>query len=217
MTDLQLGLKVVSTLAILVPITSNLIKMKTAGLLGRLFFVFLVIGFTTDLSHWYLYYNSTEGISTHAFNIYSLCEALWFFWLIQYLTQSSILKTVSKNIFYYTFPFWLAGYFIYPFFIEEPTERSIPFITSYEVIASFLSGFALLYLAEDEDNLFKNASFWFFLGIFFYCFCTFFIMSLLGSYLSLNLWPLNNIINIITYILYSVGLWKYRKLGGFKP
>ncbi len=185
--------------------------MKTAGLVGRLFLAFLTIGFLTDISLWYLYGHNSSSLSIYIFNFYSLCEAAFFFWLIQYLTQSFILKSISKRLLQATIPIWLAGFIVFPYFIEQETARSIPFATLYEVIVSFLSGFALLHLTEHQPDIYETPSFWFNLAIFLYCFCTFFIMTLLGSYLSLNLWALNNIINIITYVLYSIGLWKYRK------
>jgi hypothetical protein len=168
------------------------------------------MGLLTDLSLWYLYFHPAKGISRYIFNFYSLCEALFFFWLIQHLTQSPSLKYLTKKILIMTLPVWLVGFLVYPFFIKGETARSIPFDTSYEVIAAFLSGFALLYLVEREGSILKSPIFWLYSAVFFYCFCTFFIMSLLGSYMSLNLWPLNNIINIITYIFYSIGLWLYQ-------
>jgi len=211
MTDQQFVLKIISTLAILLPLFINLLRIKKAGLVGWLFLCFLFMGFFSDVLMWYLYIKSVKGISGPVFTLYSLFEALFFFWVIQYLTESSVLKSIARIFLFAAFPLWIGGFFIYPLFIEGQTAQYIPFSTAYEVITSFLSGFALLYLAEHEKMILRMGSFWFFLALFFYCFCTFFIMSMLGSFLSLSLWPLNNIINIITYIFYSVGLWCYTK------
>lgn len=155
----------------------------------------------------YLHLNEIEGISLHIFSVYSLGEALFFFWLIRYVGPTVTLKKVA-NYFLLAIPFfWLICQI--PIFESGKTAHSIPFLTTYEVVVSFMAGFSLLSLAERNDKLLPLPEFWFVLGTFFYCFCTFFIMTLIGSDLSLNLWPLNNIVNILTSLLYSIGWWMF--------
>jgi hypothetical protein len=209
-SDQQLLLKIISTLAILLPLSCSLIGLRTSGILGRMFLLFLLAGLFTDVALWYLYYHPVKGLVLKIFNFYSLMEALFFFWLIRRLAISQILRSVTSKFLYATGPVWIAGFYIYPLFIQGQAARSVPFDTGYEVIVSFLAGFALLHLAEREDELLKTPDFWLLLAIFFYCFCTFFIMSMLGTHLSQSLWPLNNLINITTYILYSIGLLRLR-------
>ncbi len=172
------------------------------------FFFFLLAGLFTDLALWYAQAEGVKGVSLHLFNTYSVCEALFFFWLIRYVAPEGHLKKVA-GLFLFATP--LAGILLLlmPVYESGKTAQSIPFSTSYEVVAAFLAGFALLSLAERDNRLMTLWEFWFMLGVFFYCFTTFFVMTLLGSKLSLNLWPLNNVINILTYLCYSIGWWRY--------
>lgn len=202
-------LQIISTLFILIPIFLNGLRLRKSGTLGRIFFCFLLAGLIADISMGYMHFNEIEGVSIYIFSAYSLGEALFFFWLIRYLGPTEILKKVA-GFFLVVTPFvWIAVQI--PFYEAGKTARNIPFDTSYEVAAAFLAGFALLSMAEQEGKLATSAEFWLILGVFFYCFCTFFLMTFLGSQLSLNLWPLNNIINILTYLFYSLGWWMYRK------
>lgn len=201
------NLKIASTLSILVPLLLNGYRLKQAGTLGRLFFLFLLAGLITDLGLWYIQANHYQGVSLHLFNSYSFLEALFFFWLIGQLAPSPFLKRAVRYLLYCTIA-WIL-FLMIPAVDSGKTSQIIPFSTFYEVAASFLSGFALLSMTERVNHLTKSWKFWLLLGVFFYCFCTFFVMMLLGSQLSLNLWPLNNVINILTYVLYSVGWWRY--------
>jgi hypothetical protein len=79
------------------------------------------------------------------------------------------------------------------------------------VFISVLAGFALLYLTEDSKNMLRISTFWILTGFFFYCFCTFFIFvlkTIIRSEFASELWFLHDIINIITYGIYSRGLWQ---------
>lgn len=200
-------LKIASTLSILVPIILNGARLKRAGILGRLFFVFLLSGLITDLGLWYVQATHVKGISLNLFNAYSLVEAMFFFWLIRHIAPNRSLKKIAGYFLYGTPIAWIVP-LVLPG-VSGLTSQHIPFVTSYEVAAAFLAGFALLSMAERGNQLTQAWDFWLMLGVFFYCFCTFFVMTLIGSQLSLNLWPLNNVINILTYLFYSVGWWRY--------
>lgn len=78
----------------------------------------------------------------------------------------------------------------------------------YEVSVAFLAGFCLLEMVENQNEIDKEPVFWIFLGMFFYCFSTFFVMGFLNTLLSQKIWFLNNIFNIISYLFYAVGFWK---------
>lgn len=202
------ALKIASTLSILFPIVINGLRIRQAGILGRLFFVFLLAGLGIDVTLWYVQAIRLKGVSLPLFNAYSLVEAMFFFWLIRHISLSRSLERVAGYFLYFT-PFAWILLLVLPPLDSGSTSQHIPFITSYEVATAFLAGFALLSMAERGGQLTQSWDFWLVLGVFFYCFCTFFVMTLIGSQLSLNLWPLNNVINMITYLFYSVGWWKY--------
>jgi hypothetical protein len=202
-------LKVISTLSILVPLTWNGIKLKEAGTLGWLFFGFLLAGFLTDMSLWYIQSRGITGLSLHLFNAYSCLEAIFFFWLLRYLTPSQILAKAAGFLLYGS-PVVCFLLLVLPVDSHRETAQSGSFVTFYEVSTAFLAGFTLLAMAEKGERLYESWAFWLILGIFFYCFCTFFVMTVLGSRLSLSLWWLNNLVNILTYLFYSLGWWNYR-------
>ncbi|MCH6235121.1 hypothetical protein [Cognataquiflexum rubidum] len=101
----------------------------------------------------------------------------------------------------------------------EPVNMSVGqlFDPFYEISIAFMAGFVLLQMVEKEDSVSDKPMFWIFLGIFFYCFSTFFIATFLNTDLSEKLWFLHNIFNITTYGFYTVGLWKYYKLQKLNP
>lgn len=147
------------------------------------------------------------------FNIYSLIECLFFFWIAQKLSNKPILKFIDRIGLALAVPFWVSVNFLYPFIVGGITYRSAPFVTTYEVIVSFLTGYLLLEMIEDGKPNFNSVNFWLILAIFFYCFSTFFLMSFLETIISQKIWFMNTIINNITYVLYSIGLWKLYKAG----
>ncbi|MFZ5999308.1 MAG: hypothetical protein ACOYW3_02285 [Bacteroidota bacterium] len=160
---------------------------------------------------WYLAYHPFPGLAVKVFNVYSLLEALFFFWMLNYFSEPATLKNASKIALYLVFPFWLIGFFVYPFFIKGEAARGVPFETTYNVATAFLSAFTILSLIELKSNLPGRGEFWFVLAVFFYTFSTFFIGTFLGSTMLATLWPLNNITNVITYVLYSVGFYHLKQ------
>lgn len=203
-------IKIISTLSILVPIAWNWIRLKESGLFGRIFFGFLLLGFLTDVSFWYIDASRVQTEPIYIFYVYALVEALFFFWLIWSLSISVNIRGISRFFLFCAPVGWILT-LTWPMFETGKTGQSAPFVVSYEIAVSFLAGFALLALAEKEERLWNNSAFWFLLAIFFYCFCTFFVMTFLGKELVVSLWPLNNIINMVTYGLYSLGWWKFDK------
>ncbi len=199
-----------AALPILIPIAMAIRVYPSAGLPIRLFLFFLVAGLVTDLTMWFLIYNKSNSHLTSIFNIYSLLEALFFFWFVQRISEPGLLKTTARISLAATFPLWVATILIYPLFMSGDNSRSVPFDTMYEVTAAFLCGFALLRIAESEQGI-SSPNFWLLCGIFFYCFCTFSMMILLGTVISQKIWWMNNVINIVAYLLYAVGFLNARK------
>jgi len=207
------NLKVVSSLAILVPLAWNGWRLRESGAFGRIFFCFLLLGLLTDLSLWYMFASGADVDPRYLFNVYALVEAMFFFWLLGALSPTSNLRRIAKGFLVAT-PFAWCLVLVAPALFSGSTQ-TMPFVVYYEVVISFLGGFVLLAHAEEEGQLWNSSRFWFLLAVFFYCFSTFFVMTFLGRALVFNLWPLNNLINITTYVLYCLGWWKYRQSGSF--
>jgi hypothetical protein len=158
----------------------------------------------------YLIYSSRQEYLLIAYNAYSFIEAIFFYWFIAIALKSTLFLKISRALIWATSIFWVAFVILFPAFLFKEGTSSQLFDTTYEIIAAFLSGFALLQLIEKEETVLSLPRFWILLGIFFYCFCTFFIMGFLNTLLAQKIWFLNNIINIITYGFYSIGLLKLR-------
>ncbi len=206
MTKFSEIIQLISIWGITIPLMIGLIHFKAAGFQFRLFVFFLVVGLFTDITMYCLRGTSNSYHLRDILNGYSLVEACFFLWLTYNNTSVKLLKRISKSLLIVTPLFWLLLMIIRSGKMNtSPGQVFDPF---YEVSVAFLAGFILLQIVEQDTTLDKNPIFWILLGIFFYCFCTFFIMGFLNTLLSQKIWFLNNIINIITYIFYSVGLWK---------
>jgi hypothetical protein len=208
MTDFSKAIQLVSIWGIMLPLLIGLYRLRTAGPSFRLFIFFLIIGFVTDITMFLLQGTEYRELLPIIFNYYSLVEALTFLFLIYYHNTGKVIKRFALSLMALTAFLWVMVVYIRPPFIQAAASQIFdPF---YEVIVAFLAGFTLLQLVEQQPDAIRSAIFWILLGVFFYCFCTFFIMGFLNTLLSQRIWAVNNIINILTYMVYAVGLWKLK-------
>lgn len=205
MSQLTTITQLISVWGITVPLAIGAARFLRAGIEFRLFTLFLFVGFCTDVSMWLLLQASQTEYLRYILSLYSLVEAMFFFWFVRHhLTSKYLRRTVT--ILSVVTPFIWLGLIIR--LIVNNLSPGPFFDPFYEIGTSFLAGLALLNLVEQHQSVSTSPRFWILLAIFFYCFCTFFLMSLLYSQLSHKIWFMNHVINISTYILYSVGLWK---------
>lgn len=205
-----------SVWATLIPIVVCILIYKKGSLDIRLFFLFLVIGFITDVSMYGLKKAGNNQYQETFSTIYALVEASFFYWMMRRNINLKFKSTLGI-LYLITFLYWIGLTFVWLNFAPSNFTVSQYFVPIYEVPISFISGFILLQMVEKENSVSDKPLFWIILGVFFYCFCTFFIASLLNTQLSLNIWFLHNIFNIITYGFYTVGLWKYYKIQKTNP
>jgi hypothetical protein len=200
------SIQVISILAIIAPISIGIANWKISGSLIRSFVVFLFIGLATDVSMYTLLNSNKTEYLPDIFNFYSLVESIFFYWIVLKNVKAGNVRVIIKVLLWITLLYWLLLYTAEPLspFFQTPGR----FDAFYEIVISFLAGLALLQLVEKDDNIVSNPMFWILLGIFFYCFCTFFIMNFITTLISQRIWFLNNIFNIIAYLFYSIGLWK---------
>lgn len=193
----------------MVPLAIGLFNLKTAGFQFRLFIFFLIIGFGTDITMYVLKGTIYKDRLPDIFNYYSLVEAITFLLMIYFNAKNELMKRSIPFLIVITALLWMVVVLIKPAFLQvAPSQVFDPF---YEVIVAFLAGFALLQLVEQQPDVIHIPVFWILLGIFFYCFCTFFLMGFVNTQLSQRIWIVNNIMNLLTYVFYSVGLWKLRQ------
>ncbi len=205
-------IQLISIWGITLPLIIGIVNYKTSGFQYRVFIFFLLVGFCTDITMYMLKGTDRSSYLRDILNCYSLTEAMVFFWLIYHNATLKLIAKISKGLLIITPIVWILGMIIRAGYMNTSPGRVFdPF---YEVSVAFLIGFLLLKMVEEMTLISQLPIFWILLGIFFYCFCTFFMMGFLNTVLSQQIWFLNNIINIITYIFYSVGLMQIRNSTG---
>ena len=182
MTDFSRAILFVSIWGILLPLLIGLIHFKKAGPSFRLFTFFLVAGFATDFSMFLVQGTVHHELLPVIFHYYSLVEALTFFFMIYYHATGKLIKRGTLALLVLTPLLWCVVVYVRPAFVLASGSQIFdPF---YEVVAAFLAGFTLLQLVERQPDVIRTPIFWILLGIFFYCFCTFFIMGFLNTLLA---------------------------------
>jgi hypothetical protein len=199
-------IQTISSFAIFLPLLLSGAKFRTGDLKLRLFFVFLLIGTSVDFLGWMNFNTGIKiGFLIVVVLLYSFIEALFFTWIATaFLDKPGKLKAR-----------WFLGGLIVLLFIirlfliyrDSPNFVLSPIVESfYLVTTAFLTGFSLLRIAEKTEDLLKEPWFWILSGIFFYSFGTFFIDTLRGTTVLHFVWPVRNVINIIQYGFFVVGL-----------
>ncbi len=186
---------IASTLILLLPIITGFCYYKFLNFYCRTFLLFFCYGFLVNLFAW-LSNDIPKLISYLIFNSYSLVESIYLFWFISMTSNSKVLQKIKWNPAILLFPFWIIVHYV----INESHKPSSIY-TTYLIAISFLSGFAILKFIENETKG-QEIYFWIKLGIFINSFGTFFTSSLLETEISRKLWFLQNIINIIAYLIF---------------
>ncbi len=204
-------LKYLSIFSVIVPILFSLLTIKTDGFTFHLF-LFLCIGLSAELIM--EFGGMTKEDKFVVFDIYCLVECTFFFWIISSYVDF-LFKSLLRLFFIISLPVWIICLYLIPilFFTEIPGIAL--FNLAYEVVISFLAVHVLLKFIEGEKQVSAIPAFWFFLGMFFYCFTTFFLMSFIDSSVGKKIWWAHNVFNMITYLFYSISLWKVYTKGSF--
>jgi hypothetical protein len=186
-----------------------IIKLKTGKRIVYLFFVFLACGFIVDATSWYLYVNTNNAVGLIIFTTYALLEAIFFLLIVDECTKMTTMKLISNILISVAIIAWIINALVSYQNHPHATSNGL-YIGGYEIVISFMAGFALLKLVEQRNSILPRYEFWFLSGIFFYCFCSFFYMILLETNISYRIWFINSTMNIITYVFYSIGLLQIR-------
>lgn len=198
--NIQHTIKIIATFTTLIPIGAGVLRYKTAGTIFRLFLLFLVYGFLTDFFVWQLMEVSRPA-SFFLFIVFSLAEALFLLWFVKVINATPVITKICNILSVCMIPFWICAHYVF----HNSEQYSALFDTSYLIIISILSAYTLLKLAEEKSDLQKLPVFWFMLGIFFYCFTTFFLSGFLESALLQKIWFIHNLINLMVYIVFTIG------------
>ena len=176
------------------------------------FFAFLLFGALVDGLGWFLYLNG-YSFYIHAFFqfLYLWFEAIFFVWLaFEFLSFENNKFWKSLILFALNLLFVCDGFI--RFILDHAGGNLRGFIYALMlVISSFLIAFALLRIAESREDIMQYPWFWILSGIFFYCFGSFFIDMLSYTDFGSQLWGFRNVVNILQYGFFVVGLVRMGK------
>jgi len=211
----QIPFQEISSAAIWIPLILAGLKLETGDLKVRLFFLFLLFGAGIDAFGWIINM-TTEDFRVHSFfqMVYLFYEMIFFVWLCTGFLKTINQVKIKRVLCLIFFVFFLIRLSILIFGDYNPYERILVlyvFDAVCLVTISFLSAFALLHLAEEMgDSLMSFPWFWILSGIFFYSFGTFFIDLLASTNIVGAVWRLRNVVNVIQYGFFVVGLLRMR-------
>lgn len=181
-------------IALCIPV---LLRMPAA----RLMLVLFVTGLFTELS------SQKAGVgsaySHYVFLVYSIIECTIFFSIARYQEICGKSRSLVVSLFVSVI---LAAFALS---ILHTSQWAIAvFNMVYQIMIAVICGRNLLRRIESGLNAPLYAMFCLQLGIFFYCFTTFFLMGIIGVSAMYRLWdPYHNTINIVTYIVYACSFW----------
>lgn len=198
-------IRLISIFSILVPLSIGFWRRRDLDKGLRYFWVFLLLAFVVDVGIYTWVRTGNSKAASLIYSLYSLAEALVFLAFIRYCSGNLLLKRFAFLMWVLSVFHWLG---LMIFSLVKPEINfliSAVFDPVYQVTAAFLAGFVLLEIVEKNPKPLQTPVFWTLLGIFLYCFCTFFILGLVNTILGQQMWWLHNIFNITAYGLYAKG------------
>jgi peptidoglycan/LPS O-acetylase OafA/YrhL len=204
----------ISTISIWIPLIIAAFRLKAGGVKLILFFIFLSTGAIVDGIGWGMnLIQSNTFLLPLILYFYLFFEALFFVWVsFEFLNEENVKKWRKRIFFCLMILFLIRGYVVF-FSRLDPTTIVSYIDTGTMVLCAFLFAFALMKLAESESNLMQNPWFWILSGMFFYSFGTFFVDLIVSTEAGGALWPIRNVVNIIQYGFFVVGLLKMPRRG----
>jgi hypothetical protein len=191
----------ISIYSVLLPISFGIKGFKSNPFILKAFFIFLCYGGAVDIASDFI-------VGTYLFySTYTFVQVLFFSWfLYKVFNNQKLLKAFIGLV-----SFWCLLYLFAHLIVLNDwnfLKLSSVFDTMAVIITSFIAAAALVNMVKDDLALTKNPIFWFTLAIFFYTFCTYFIVSFVSnaSYRE-KLWWIHNLANIAAYMLYTYGYW----------
>jgi len=191
----------VSIYSVLLPIAFGIKGFRTNPFILNAFLLYLIYGGLIDIVSDFI--NEPNII----YNSFTFIQVLFFTWfLYQVFNQKKLFKSYVVLS-----SFWCVLYFFCHFYLLDDWQLlklSSLFDTMAVIVTSFIAAAALVNMVKDELALTKNPIFWFTLAVFFYTFCTYFIVSFIAkvSYRE-KLWWIHNLANITSYLIYAYGFW----------
>lgn len=201
-------LQVTSTLSVVLPLAAGGLRFRHLDVTMRCFMGFLAVGFAVDLSGWYFALSEKFSHNESLRHAYDLFEAVFLLWIIGRLAGHPLLKKLFTWLLFPLLIFWALRFY--------DRDLMSVFKSATQILFAFTASYVILRMVEKTEGVSRVMGFWVLLGIFFYCFTTYFIMGLLATALS-NAWVIHNIINVATNLIYVAGFTRSRSSVARSP
>lgn len=188
-----------SAFSVILPLCLGLWKFAGADRMVKGFIIYLFLGLTTDLAGWYFYLSKDGTSNLYVRHAYDLIESVFFFWFLSRVTPSRLVGRFFLLSIPILIPFWALRFL--------NLDAMAIYVSTAQVVIAFGACFSLIQMVEIRKEVADQVIFWLLLGIFFYCFSTFFFMGVLASKLA-KIWYAHNIINTLTNVIYFIGFFK---------
>lgn len=192
-----------STFSVVLPLSIGLWKLSKMDRKVKGFIFFLVLGLVTDLAGWYLYLSKDGTSNLYVRHIYDLIESVFLFWFLSWVSPSQLVNKFFMWSIAILIPFW-ALRFLY-------LDAMGVYMSAVQVFVAFGACFSLIQVVETKKEVTEQLIFWLLLGVFFYCFGTFFFMGILISKLG-KIWYAHNVINILANVIYFIGFLRAKNM-----
>jgi hypothetical protein len=196
----------ISTYSALIPIAAGYFFYKNQNLFSK-FWYFLLYGLLTDLLVGYFKYTFT---GLFIYNLYSLLEIVFLFLFFYAVSEKIWLKKLLIGLVIGTVVSWFLSYVILHNAFQEVSALSPYYDRISYMVVAVVSAFLLLKMTESGRQS-SSAMIWLLIGVFFYHFCSSFIMSLVGNIFTSKVWFMNNLFNVLTMLIYTKAFYNARK------
>ena len=164
-------INVLSTLSAAVPLGIGLLVVKREASAFKYFLAFLAVGLTVDLLGWYNAHYPNNDMYSVIRKLYWLIDLTFYAFFLRWATNSRLVKVVCQWVFLGLVLLWVAHLFEY--YLLDTLKLCLG--VSY----SFIAGFVMLESVEIKRCDGVPLVFWLVFGIFFYHFCTFFVLGMI--------------------------------------
>jgi hypothetical protein len=189
-----------TALTTLAPVLGGFLTYKRAGFPVRLIFWLLVYGLATDI----IVGQDIASAGDFFYNLYSLAEPALLFLFFRKLSQLKFERLVIDLMIAADIVSWNINIF---YLNNKPSEIMDPLHDSiFMAILALIAAYFLIRITERKNlKAWNEPVFWFLIGIFFFNFCTFFIMTFADDAISERFWWVFNMMNVICNTFYFTG------------
>lgn len=192
---------IAATLTELATLSVGLILFKKAGKPFRLLIFWLLIGCVTDLICWKTYKTNLQ-VAYRLLDAYSLFESLFLIYIIQSTGFIKNQNHLFRIIYSFIAVLFFCSYYLFPYWMKSEDSYSGLFSFIYLTTSVCLSTWALLNLIETVEVVRESPDFFLLMGIFVFCFCSFFIDSFINDEFKASVWWLHDVANMTAYLIF---------------